>query len=90
LLNEVSREVSSVLVLDQLLNRIGTLTKRLIDYHRFSILLADEQAQAFNAVISLRREESIPARVTVPFGQGIVGAAAAARQTIVEIGRAHV
>ena len=83
LLSEVSREMSSVLVLDQLLSKIGTLTKRLIDYHRFSILLADEQAQTFNAVISLRREESIPARVTVPFGQGIVGAAAVARQTLV-------
>ena len=83
LLNEISREMSSVLVLNELLRKIGTLTKRLIDYHRFSILLADEQAQAFNAVISLKQDEHEPERGMVRFGQGIVGAAADLRQTVV-------
>jgi len=83
LLNEISREMSSVLVLNELLRKIGTLTKRLIDYHRFSILLADEQAQTFNAVISLKQDEHEPERGVVRFGQGIVGAAADLRQTVV-------
>jgi len=83
LLNEISREMSSVLVLSELLRKIGTLAKRLIDYHRFSILLADEQAQTFNAVISLKQDEHEPERGTVRFGQGIVGAAADLRQTVV-------
>ena len=83
LLNEISREMSSVLVLNELLRKIGTLTKRLIDYHRFSILLADEQAQTFNAVISLKQDEHEPERCMVRFGQGIVGAAADLRQTVV-------
>ena len=83
LLNEISREMSSVLVLNELLRKIGTLTKRLIDYHRFSILLADEQAQTFNAVISLKQDEHEPDRGIVRFGQGIVGAAADLRQTVV-------
>ncbi len=83
LLNEISRELSSVLVLNELLEKIGTLTKRLIDYHRFSILLADEQARRFNAVISLRKDERVPERSSVTFGEGVVGAAASARQTIV-------
>ena len=83
LLNEISREMSSVLVLDELLRKIGTLTKRLIDYHRFSILLADEQAQTFNAVISLKQDEHEPEKSMVRFGQGIVGAAANLRQTVV-------
>jgi len=65
------------------LRKIGTLTKRLIDYHRFSILLADEQAQTFNAVISLKQDEHEPERGVVRFGQGIVGAAADLRQTVV-------
>jgi sigma-B regulation protein RsbU (phosphoserine phosphatase) len=80
LLNEISREMSSVLVLNELLRKIGTLTKRLIDYHRFSILLADEQAQAFNTVISLKQDEHEPERGMVHFGQGIV---ADLRQTVV-------
>jgi sigma-B regulation protein RsbU (phosphoserine phosphatase) len=83
LLNEISRELSSVLVLDQLLRKVGELTKRLIDYHRFSILMADEQAQTFNAVISLKQDERTPEKCTVPYGQGIVGSAVELRQTVV-------
>ena len=83
LLNEISRELSSVLVLNELLRKIGTLTKRLVDYHRFGILLADEQTQTYNAVISLKQDESMPERTTVKFGQGIVGAAGSLRQPVV-------
>jgi len=83
LLNEISRELSSVLVLKDLLRKIGTLTKRLIDYHRFSILLADDRTRVFNNVISLRQDERMPEKYTVNFGQGLVGAAAASRQTVV-------
>jgi sigma-B regulation protein RsbU (phosphoserine phosphatase) len=83
LLNEISRELSSLLVLKDLLRKIGTLTKRLIDYHRFSILLADDRARVFNNVISLKQDERMPERFTVPFGQGIVGTAASTRQTVV-------
>ena len=83
LLNEISREMSSVLVLNELLRKIGTLAKRLIDYHRFSILLADEQTQTFNAVIALKQDEHEPQRWMIRFGQGIVGAAADLRQPVV-------
>ncbi|MGH6631481.1 MAG: GAF domain-containing protein, partial [Burkholderiales bacterium] len=83
LLNEISRELSSVLVLNELLRKIGTLTKRLIDYHRFSIMLLDEQAQTFNAVISLRQDERMPDKCSVQAGHGVVGAAASSRQTVV-------
>jgi len=83
LLNEISREMSSVLVTSELLRKIGALTKRLIDYHRFSILLADEQARIFNTVLSLKQDEHQPERGVVRFGQGIVGAAADLRQTVV-------
>jgi len=83
LLNEISRELTSVLVLNDLLRKIGTLTKRLVDYHRFSILLADDQTQTFNTVISLKQDERMPERSTVNFGQGIVGAAATLRQPVV-------
>jgi sigma-B regulation protein RsbU (phosphoserine phosphatase) len=83
LLNEISRELSSVLVLNELLRKIGTLTKRLVDYHRFSILLADEQTQSFDAMISLKQDERMPEKCTVHFGQGIVGTAASLRQPVV-------
>jgi phosphoserine phosphatase RsbU/P len=82
LLNEISRELSSVLVLNDLLRRIGTLTKRLIDYHRFSILLLDEQTETLNAVISMKEDERTPDKCTVALDRGIVGAAARERKTI--------
>jgi phosphoserine phosphatase RsbU/P len=83
LLNEISRELSSVLVLSDLLRRVGGLTKRLIGYHRFSIMLADERTETFHTVISIREDERLPDKVTVRFGQGVVGAAAVERRTIV-------
>lgn len=83
LLNEIGRELTSVLVLNELLRKIGTLTKRLVDYHRFGILLADDQTQTFNAVISLKQDERMPEKPTVNYGQGIVGAAATLRQPVV-------
>jgi sigma-B regulation protein RsbU (phosphoserine phosphatase) len=83
LLNEISRELSSVLVLNELLRKVGTLTKRLVNYHRFSIMLADEQSKTFNSVLTLRKDESLPDKTTVRFGQGIVGAAADLQQPVV-------
>ncbi len=83
LLNEISRELSSVLVLNELLRKIGTLTKQLIDYHHFAIFLADEQTRTFNAVLSLKQDERAPEKYTLHFGQGLVGAAADLRQTLV-------
>ncbi len=82
-LNEISRELSSVLVLNDLLRKVGALTKRLIDYHRLGVLLADEHTQTFHTVISIKQDERTPEKTAVPFGHGIVGAAAAARQIVV-------
>ncbi len=83
LLNEISRELSSVLVLNDLLRKVGALTKRLVDYHRFGIMLADEQTRTFNSVLTLRQDESLPDKTTVRFGEGIVGAAATSLKPVV-------
>jgi len=83
LLNNISRELSSELVLNNLLRKIGTLTKPLIDYHRFSILLSDEKTRSLDTVISLKQDERLPDRCSVGHGQGIVGAAVDLRKTLV-------
>ncbi len=41
LLNEIARELTSILNLDELLKHIAELLTRLIDYQMFSILLLD-------------------------------------------------
>ncbi len=83
LLNEISREFTSVLVLNELLRKIATLTKRLINYDRFALLLADETSRTFNSVISVKQNQSPPEKFTIRYEQGIVGAAASSRQPVI-------
>ena len=81
-LNEISRELTSILNLDQLLARIGELLSRVIDFQMFSILLLDEPSQTLQHRFSLRFKENIQLKHDIPLGRGLVGAAAAARETV--------
>jgi sigma-B regulation protein RsbU (phosphoserine phosphatase) len=83
LLNEISRELTSILDLDQLLKRIGELITRVIDYQMFSILLLDEGETKLQHRFSLRFQENIHLKHDIPLGQGLVGASAASGQPIV-------
>jgi sigma-B regulation protein RsbU (phosphoserine phosphatase) len=82
-LNEISRELTSILNLDQLLARVGELFSRVIDYQMFSILLLDEPTQTLQHRFSLRFKENIQLKHDIPLGRGLVGAAAAERRTII-------
>jgi sigma-B regulation protein RsbU (phosphoserine phosphatase) len=82
LLNEIARELSSILNLDQLLKRIAELLNRIIDYQMFSILLLDESGQTLTHRFSLRFQESIHLKHDIPLGQGLVGAAAAEKMAV--------
>ena len=53
-LAEIGREMSSILDLDALLTRIASLTKRLIDYRTFGILLLDEDTQQLEMKLAVR------------------------------------
>ena len=76
LLNEIARELTSILNLDQLLKRIAELLSRLIDYQMFSILLLDASREKLQHRFSLRFQENIQLKHDVPLGKGIVGHAA--------------
>jgi phosphoserine phosphatase RsbU/P len=82
LLNEIARELSSILNVDELLKRIAELLNRIIDYQMFSILLLDESGQKLSHRFSLRFQESIHLKHDIPLGQGIVGAAAAEKTAV--------
>src|SRR5215471_17770911 len=82
LLNEIARELSSILNLDQLLKRIAELLNRIIDYQMFSILLVDESGQKLTHRFSLRFQESIHLKHDIPLGKGIVGAAATEKAAV--------
>jgi sigma-B regulation protein RsbU (phosphoserine phosphatase) len=82
LLNEISRDLTSILNLDQLLRRIGDLLSRVIDFQMFSILLLDQTGQTLQHRFSLRFKENIQLKHDIPLGRGLVGAAASEKQTI--------
>ncbi|MBV9181460.1 MAG: SpoIIE family protein phosphatase, partial [Acidobacteria bacterium] len=82
LLNEIARELTSILNVDELLKRIGELLSRLIDYQMFSILLLDSAGETLQHRFSLRFQENTPLKHDIPLGKGIVGYAAQHRQAV--------
>lgn len=76
LLNEISRELTSILNVDELLKHVGELLSRLIDYQMFSILLLDASGQKLQHHFSLRFQENIHLKHDIPIGHGLVGYAA--------------
>jgi sigma-B regulation protein RsbU (phosphoserine phosphatase) len=83
LLNEISRELTSILNLDQLFKRIGDLLLRLIDYQMFSILLLNSKRTKLQHRFSLRFKESVQLKHQIPLGRGLVGYAAEQNKAIV-------
>ena len=82
LLNEIARELTSILNVDELLKRIAELLSRLIDYQMFSILLVDSAGEKLQHRFSLRFQENIQLKHDVPLGDGLVGYAARHRQAV--------
>jgi sigma-B regulation protein RsbU (phosphoserine phosphatase) len=82
LLNEVGREVSSILDLEEVLRRAAELTKRVIDYQILSIMLYDEATHMFRHRLDVKYGQSVQGKMRVAATEGIVGAAAALRQPV--------
>ena len=82
LLNEIARELTSILNLDELLKRIAELLSRLIDYQMFSILLLDASGGKLQHRFSQRFQENIQLKHDIPLGRGIVGFAAQNKQAV--------
>jgi len=82
LLNEIARELTSILNLDELLGRIAELLRRLIDYQMFSILLLDSSGEKLQHRFSLRFNENVHTKREIALGHGLVGHAAQLKQAI--------
>src|SRR5688500_11036970 len=80
-LAEIGREMSSILDLDALLARIASLTKRLIDYRTFGILLLNEATQELDMKFAVRYGEDATSK-RVKLGQGLVGWAAQHKEPV--------
>ncbi len=82
LLNEIARDLSSILNLDELLGRIAEVLKQLIDYQMFSILLIDSTGQKLQHRFSQRFQESIQLKHDRKLGVGVIGVAAQTGEAI--------
>ena len=80
-LSDISREFGSILKLDELLTRIASLTRRIIDYRTFGIFLMNEETQELEIKTAVRYGD-IECQARVKLGEGLVGHAALIRQPI--------
>ena len=82
LLNEVSREMSSILDVEELLRRAAELTKRVIDYQILSLMLYDEDLKVFRHRLDVKHGHRVQSRLRAAPTEGIVGAAATLREPV--------
>jgi sigma-B regulation protein RsbU (phosphoserine phosphatase) len=80
-LAEIGREMSSILDLDALLTRIASLTKRLIDYRTFGILLLDEESGQLEMKLAVRYGKGAESK-NFKLGEGLVGWAAQHKEPV--------
>jgi phosphoserine phosphatase RsbU/P len=81
-LNDISREITSILDPNDLLERIAHLLKRVIDFQMFSILLWNDRTQLFEHSFSSRFGERVIRERTIALGEGLIGTAAQLREPI--------
>jgi len=81
-LNEVGREASSILDVEELLRRAAELVKRVIDYQILSILLYDDRQNMFLHRLDVKYGQRAQGKLRCTATEGIVGAAAVLRQPV--------
>jgi len=80
-LAEVAREVGSILNLDELLTRLAAVTRRVIDYRTFGILLVNQETRELEMKTAVRYgDQEVPTRVKM--GDGLVGYAALHKEPV--------
>ena len=81
-LNEVSREISSILDVEELLRHAAELVKRVIDYQILSIMLYDEEQHIFLHRVDVKHGQRVQGKLRVAASEGLVGAAATLREPV--------
>ena len=74
-LNEIAVELASILDLDPLLERVGQLLRRLIDYQMFTIMLLDEKGENLITRYAWRFGHTHTPTRRLPITDGLVGTA---------------
>lgn len=80
-LSRISNEFSSILDLDELLSKVASSVRGLINYDAFSILLIDSAQRVLRHRFSIRYDQRVNLD-NIPMGKGITGAAATSRDVV--------
>ena len=80
-LSEIGREFGAILNLDELLTRIANLTRRVIDYRTFGILLLNEETSELEMKVAVRYGDKVNLP-RVRLGHGLVGHAALHKEAV--------
>jgi len=80
-LAEIGREFGAILNLDELLTRIANLTRRVIDYRTFGILLVNEETGELEMKVAVRYGDKVMVP-RVKLGHGLVGFAALHKEPV--------
>lgn len=79
---EVAAATSETLDLDRVMARVAEVVKQVIHYDLFAILLYSEKLGGLRIRYAIGHRKEIVDNLLVPLGEGITGAAAAAREPI--------
>ncbi len=79
---EINHEITSILDLDELLNKIAELTHRIVPYEIFSIFLVDDEKQELYLRFALGHPPEAR-NLRIPIGQGVTGTAALERKPVI-------
>jgi serine/threonine protein kinase/class 3 adenylate cyclase len=83
LLHEIGREVASILDVDYLLERVGELTRRVIEHDLFTIFLLDPRTGSFTWRTAVGYDPEYVRRTQIRMGEGILSRAVQAREAII-------
>jgi sigma-B regulation protein RsbU (phosphoserine phosphatase) len=80
-LARIGREIAALLDLDELLSHVVQLTRHVVDYRTFGLLLLNDDTQELEIKVSVQFGEKINLP-KVPLGEGLVGYAALHREAV--------
>jgi phosphoserine phosphatase RsbU/P len=81
-LYDIGKETSSILDLDQLLQRLAEVVKRVIDYEMFGIFLLDESSGELVLRKAVSYGPTAERKTRIRLGEGLTGAAALSKQPV--------
>jgi sigma-B regulation protein RsbU (phosphoserine phosphatase) len=80
---EINHEITSILDLDELLQKIAELTNRIVPFEIFAIFLLDEKTQELYLRFAIGHPPDVVKNLRVKVGEGVTGTAAMNRTMVV-------